>query len=53
MTSIVWMGSLLQAVGKLEEAKLLYEEVLLGRKETLGDNHPHTVSAMRLLNSLQ
>ena len=52
LTSIVWMGSLLQTMGKLEEAKLLYEEVLQGRKETLGDNHPHTLGAMSLLNSL-
>jgi len=29
-------------MGQLEEARLLLEEALQGRKETLGDNHQHT-----------
>ena len=37
------MGGLLQAMGKLEEARPLYEEALQGRRETLGDRHPRTL----------
>jgi hypothetical protein len=39
-------------MGKLEEARLLLEEALQGRKETLGDNHQHTRNTIRLLDSL-
>ena len=39
-------------MGQLEEARLLLEEALQGRKETLGDNHQHTRNTIGLLDSL-
>ena len=39
-------------MGKLKEARLLLEEALQGRKETLGDNHQHTRNTMAHLDSL-
>jgi hypothetical protein len=37
------MGALLKAMGKLEEARPLFEEAVQGGKETLGDGHPYTL----------
>ena len=37
------MGLLLMDMGKLEEARPLYEEAVKGRKKTLGDRHPETL----------
>ena len=39
-------------MGQLKEARLLLEEALQGRKETLGDNHQHTRNTIGLLDSL-
>ena len=40
------------AIPVVRPAAAAAQEVLQGRKETLGDNHPHTLGAMSLLNSL-
>ena len=37
---------LLQAMGKLEEARPLYEEALQACRETLGDRHPDTLASI-------
>ena len=46
------MGELLKDMGKLEEAKLLYEEALQARRETLGDRHPDTLISISNLADL-
>ena len=46
LTSIDNMGLLLKLMGKLEEARPLYEEALQGKRETLGDRHPSTLSSI-------
>jgi len=46
------MGLLLQEMGKLEEARPLFEEAAQGGKETLGDGHPHTLIFMENLDLL-
>jgi len=43
------MGALLLDIGKLEEARPLYEEALQGRRETLGDRHDDTLTSISLL----
>ena len=43
LSSINHLGLLFYAMGKLDEAKPLYEEALAGRRETLGDKHPDTL----------
>ena len=40
------MGLLLQAMGKLEEARPLCEEAVQARRETLGDRHPDTLASI-------
>ena len=49
LTSINNMGSLLQAMDQLEEARLLFAEALQASKETLGDNHPSTLLSINNL----
>jgi len=46
------MGGLLLAMGKLEEARPLYEEALQARKETLGDRHPETLTSISNMGGL-
>ena len=46
------MGMLLRDMGKLEEARLLYEERLQGRRETLGDRHEDTLHLIHFLANL-
>ena len=46
------MGGLLLAMGKLEEARPLYEEALQGSRETLGDSHPYTLHFAKLKASM-
>ena len=46
------MGRLLRNMGKLEEATPLFEEVLQGRRETLGDRDPGTLTSIYLLADL-
>ena len=43
------MGQLLKTMGKLAEARPLYEEGLQVRVglETLGDRHPHTLACIK------
>ena len=46
------MGGLLWDMGKLEEARPLLEEVLQGRRETLGDRDRRTLYSISLLADL-
>ena len=46
LTSISNMGTLLHDMGKLEQARPLFEEALQGRRETLGDRHPDTLMSI-------
>jgi tetratricopeptide (TPR) repeat protein len=46
------MGQLLQEMGKLEEARPLYEEALQGLRETLGDRHPETLISINNMGLL-
>eukprot|EP00964_Phaeocystis_antarctica_P066951 scaffold40515_cov61-Phaeocystis_antarctica.AAC.1 len=46
------MGALLQAVGKLGEAKPPYEEAMQGKRETMGDRHPDTLASINNLGTL-
>ena len=46
------MGVLLQEMGKLEEARPLYEEALQGKREALGDRHPGTLISIYNLADL-
>ena len=46
------MGLLLEEMGKLEEARLLFEEAVQVGKQTLGDSHPHTLIFTQHLDSL-
>ena len=52
LISISNMGSLLQAMGKLEEARPLVEEALQARRETLGNRHPDTLLSIGNLADL-
>ena len=49
---INFMGSLLQAQGKLDEALPLLEEALEGRRRVLGDDHPNTLETIELHEEL-
>ena len=40
-------------MGKLEEARPLYEEAVQARRETLGDRHPDTLTSISNMGSLQ
>ena len=51
MLVISHMGTLLQEMGQLEEARPLYEEALQAFKETLGDRHPSTLNAKQWLDN--
>ena len=46
LISINNMATLLEDMGKLEEARPLYEEALQARRETLGDRHPDTLASI-------
>ena len=46
------MGHLLEDMGKLDEARLLYEERLQGKRETLGDRDPGTLLSIYFLANL-
>ena len=46
------LGVLLRDMGKLEEARPLYEEYMQGCKETLGDRHPHTLVSINGMGAL-
>ena len=46
------LGVLLQKMGKLEEARLLFEEAVQARKETLGHRHPSTLISISNLGLL-
>ena len=46
------LGLLLQDMGKLEEARPLYEEALQARRETLGDRHPSTLTSIGNMGAL-
>ena len=46
------LGQLLQDMGKLEQARPLYEEALQGRRETLGDRHPSTLLSINSMGWL-
>ena len=47
------MGMLLKDMGQLEEARPLLEEALQARRETLGDNHPHTLLSISNMSQLE
>ena len=47
------LGTLLEAQGRLDAARPLCEETLAARRETLGDGHPHTLTAINNLEVLQ
>ena len=50
---LLWnMGLLLWRMGKLEEARPLYEEVVQGKRETLGDRDPRTLNSINVLAAL-
>ena len=49
---LISMGWLLEKMGKGEEARLLYEEVLQAQRETLGDRHPSTLSSINNMGAL-
>ena len=42
------MGFLLKSQGKLEEAEPYFREALEGRRRTLGDEHPDTLTSIFL-----
>ena len=46
------MGRLLKDMGELDAARPLYEEALAGRRATLGDTHPDTLTSINHMNSL-
>ena len=46
------LGLLLFNMGKLEEARLLLEEMLQGERETLGDRDPNTLTSISVLTNL-
>ena len=52
LTSVGNLGLLLQAQGKLDEARPLCEEALAGRRAALGDTHPGTLTSIGNLGSL-
>ena len=52
LASINNMALLLQDQGKLGEAEPLYREALDGRRRTLGDSHPDTLTSINNLESL-
>eukprot|EP00964_Phaeocystis_antarctica_P088861 scaffold56561_cov46-Phaeocystis_antarctica.AAC.1 len=39
-------------MGKLEEARPLYEEAMQGKRETLGDRHPRTLLSIYFMGEL-
>ena len=43
------LASLLKAMGEREAARRLYEEALAGKRATLGDRHPNTLSSINNL----
>eukprot|EP00964_Phaeocystis_antarctica_P052953 scaffold31023_cov65-Phaeocystis_antarctica.AAC.2 len=49
---LISMGQLLQNMGKLEEARPLYEERLQGQRETLGDRDEETLGSIFVLADL-
>jgi hypothetical protein len=52
LTSINNLGLLLQAQGRLDEARPLYDEALAGRRAALGDAHPDTLTSINNLGLL-
>jgi tetratricopeptide (TPR) repeat protein len=46
------LGTLLQRMGKREEARPLYEEALQACRATLGDRHPSTLTSISNMGSL-
>ena len=44
----IWSPQL-KAMGELEEAKPLMEEALQAQRETLGNDHPHTLTSINNL----
>ena len=52
LTSMNNLALLLQAQGKLDEAKPLYVETLEARGATLGPKHPSTLTSMSNLAAL-
>ena len=46
------LGVLLQKMGKLDEARPLYEEALQARRATLGDRHPRTLTSISNMGML-
>ena len=52
LTSISWMGSLLQSMGKLAEAEPHYREALEGRRNVLGNDHPDTLISISNVGAL-
>ena len=46
MNAKIILAALLQAQGKLDEARPLYEQALEGRRRTLGSSHPDTLGSM-------
>ena len=48
----VCRGLLLKQMGKLDEARPLYEEALQARRATLGDRHPQTLTSIGNMGDL-
>ena len=46
LISIINMSELPERMGKLEEARPLYEEALQAKRETLGGRHPNTLTSI-------
>jgi tetratricopeptide (TPR) repeat protein len=46
------LATLLQDMGKLEEAKPLFEEALQARRAALGDRHPRTLTSINNMGTL-
>ena len=52
LISIINMSELPERMGKLEDARPLYEEDLQAKRETLGDRHPDTLISIGKMGNL-